>query len=212
MSTAAQKFVPIQDIKNGAVVLKDGSVRIILMVSTVNFSLKSQEEQESILYQFQNFLNSLDFHIQICVQSRKLDIRPYLNLLEERRKEQVNRLLEIQTREYIDFIKSFTEKTDIISKHFYIVVPYTPASLQLSQHSWLDKIKDWLGFGNDAYNTPAEDESFQQRLSQLEDRVAIVEQGLIRTGLQTARLGTDEATELFYQTLNPGETDTPRST
>ena len=99
-----QEFVPIKEIRQGIVVLKDGSLRAIVMCSSLNFALKSTDEQQSIMFQFQNFLNTLDFSIQIFIQSRKLDIRPYIALLEEREKEQSNDLMKIQTREYIEFI------------------------------------------------------------------------------------------------------------
>ena len=102
-----QEFVPIQEIRDGIVVLKDGSMRSLVLASSLNFALKSNDEQNAIILQFQNFLNSLDFSVQIFVQSKRLDIRPYIALLEERYKEQVAELMKIQTREYIEFIKTF---------------------------------------------------------------------------------------------------------
>src|ERR1035437_649728 len=98
-----QNFVPIQEIRDGVVILKTGGMRSIVLASSLNFALKSSDEQQSILLQFQNFLNSLDFSIQIFIQSKKLDIRPYLALLEDRYKEQVTELMKIQVREYIEF-------------------------------------------------------------------------------------------------------------
>lgn len=115
---ASQEFVPISDIRDGVVTLKDGSLRAILMASSLNFSLKSDDERAAILYQFQDFLNSLDFSVQISIQSRKLDIRPYVALLEETEKNQVNDLMKIQVQEYIGFIKNFTESHNIMTKHF----------------------------------------------------------------------------------------------
>jgi len=106
-----QEFVPIKEIRQGIVILKDNSLRSVVIASSLNFALKSADEQQSILYQFQNFLNSLDFSVQIFIQSRKLDIRPYIALLEGRVKEQVSDLMKIQTREYIEFIKKFTGNT-----------------------------------------------------------------------------------------------------
>src|SRR3989338_1550241 len=128
-SKATQDFVPIKEVRDGVVVLKNGSMRAVLMCSSVNFALKAQDMQEAIVLQFQSFLNSLDFSIQIFIQSRRLDIRPYVTLLEEREKKQTIELLKIQTREYIGFIKNFTENTSIMSKTFFVVVPYTPAIL-----------------------------------------------------------------------------------
>ncbi|MEX0930393.1 MAG: hypothetical protein WDZ79_01800 [Candidatus Paceibacterota bacterium] len=211
-STPSQKFIPIKEIRDDVVVLKNGSLRAILMTSTVNFGLKSKEEQESTLYQFQNFLNSLDFSTQICIQSRKLDIRPYIHLLEERQKEQVNELLKIQTKEYIEFIKTFTSKTNIMAKHFYVIVPYTPTTISTSGGGILGGLKGFVGMGGSKEEKKeAAEQTFEQQKSQLEARLSVVEQGLIRSGVRTARLGTDEITELFYQTFNPGETDLPDS-
>ena len=124
---ATQEFVPIDDVRDGIAILKNGSMRGIFMASSVNFSLKSIDEKQAILMQFQNFLNSLDFPVQIIIQSRRLDIRPYLALLKERHKEQTNDLMKIQIEQYIAFIRSFTESSNIMTKNFYVVVPYDPA-------------------------------------------------------------------------------------
>jgi conjugal transfer ATP-binding protein TraC len=129
MSTtqASQQFVPIKEVRDGVAVLEDGSYKMILMASSVNMSLKSPDEQQSVLVQFQNFLNSLDFSVQIYVQSRRYDVRPYIALLERREKEQINDLAKVQIREYISFIKTFTKQTNIMTKNFFIIVPYTPS-------------------------------------------------------------------------------------
>ena len=104
----SQEFIPIKEVRDGVVVLKEGGLRAVLLASSINIALKSEEEQNAVVQQFQNFLNSLDFSVQITVQSRRLDIRPYLNMLEERLKEQEGELLRIQTREYIGFIQWLT--------------------------------------------------------------------------------------------------------
>ena len=204
-SKATQEFVPIQEVRDGYVVLKDGSMRAILMTSSLNFALKSSEEQESILYQFQSFLNSLDFSIQIFIQSRKLDIRPYLALLENRRKEQMNDLMKIQIQEYIEFIKQFTENTNIMTKTFFVVIPYSPPVLNpkkelLAKFSKQDvsmkEIQDRMAL-------------FEENRSQMEERIAVVEQGLVRSGVRVIPLGTEEIVELFYKIFNPGDTEKP---
>ena len=109
---ATQEFVPIDDVRDGIVILKDGGMRGILMASSINFALKSDDERQAILLQFQDFLNSLDFSVQIVVQSRRLDIRPYIALLEDRYKEQSNDLMKIQIEQYMAFVKSFTESNE----------------------------------------------------------------------------------------------------
>jgi len=127
LAKATQDFVPIKEIRDGIVILKDGGLRAIIMASSINLSLKSEDEQHATILQFQAFLNSIDFTTQIVIQSRRLDIKPYLILLENRMKEQVEPLLKIQTREYIQFIQSFTETVNVMTKNFFIVVPYSAA-------------------------------------------------------------------------------------
>src|ERR1700731_3211759 len=122
---STQDFVPVSEVRDGVIVLKDGSLRAILLASSLNFALKSEDEQTAFIVQFQNFLNSLDFSTQIFVQSRMLDIRPYIATLEAAYKEQLDDLMRIQIREYIQFIKSFTEAANIMTKNFFVVVPYS---------------------------------------------------------------------------------------
>src|SRR3989338_5807879 len=126
---ASQELGPIEEIRDGVVVLSDGSLRAVLMASSVNFALKSPDEQDAIILQYQNFLNSLDFPIQFFIQSRKLNIEPYLNSLRERKKVETNELLRIQITEYITFVKEFVESGNIVSKTFYIVIPFALMSL-----------------------------------------------------------------------------------
>ncbi|MEK7176987.1 MAG: hypothetical protein AAB719_01695 [Patescibacteria group bacterium] len=210
-TNATQEFVPIKEVRDGTVILKDGGMRSILLCSSLNFSLKSEDEKQAILFQFQDFLNSLDFSIEIVVQSRKLDIRPYIALLEGQEKNQTNNLMKIQVREYIEFIKNFTENTNIMTKHFFIVVPYSPAILSTSQSSGgiASGITSRLGLGTDNDKSSKTEASFDEDRSQLEERLSVVEQGLIRTGIRVVRLGTEEVIELFYKAFNPGETEKP---
>lgn len=202
---ATQEFVPIQEIRDGVIILKNGGMRSIILASSLNFALKSQDEQSSILMQFQNFLNSLDFSIQIVIQSKKLDIRPYIALLEDRYKDQQTELMKIQVREYIEFIRTFVESTNIMSKSFFIVVPYDPALISSSRNP-LSKVFPGKK-GAEGAQTP--DMQFQEYRSQLEQRVAVVEQGLVRCGIRAAELGTEEVVELYYKLFNPGETEKP---
>ncbi|MBI2674018.1 MAG: hypothetical protein HYX23_01925 [Candidatus Zambryskibacteria bacterium] len=204
-TSASQEFIPIKEVRDGIAILKDGGMRSILLCSSLNFALKSEDERKAILFQFQDFLNSLDFSIEIVVQSRKLDIRPYIALLEERGRAQTNNLMKIQVREYIEFIKSFTENTNIMTKNFFIVVTYSPAILTVNQSGLISRFK----FGAKKEQPVATEASFEENRSQLEERLSVVEQGLIRTGIRVARLGTEEVIELFYKAFNPGETEKP---
>ena len=203
---ATQAFVPIEDIRDGIVTLKDGSLRAILMASSINFALKSEDEQTAILYQFQNFLNSIEFSVQFFIQSRPLDIRPYLALLESRLEEQTEDLMRIQIREYIGFIKQFTENTSIMSKNFFIVVPYSPPAIQIDKN-FLSKVMRSGKPKNEADKTA----SFEENRAQLEQRIDVVTQGLMRTGVRVVQLGTEETVELFYKLFNPGELEKPIS-
>jgi type IV secretory pathway VirB4 component len=208
-SQATQEFVPIKEIRDGVLILNDGSLRAILMTSSLNFALKSQDEQNSIIFQFQNFLNSLNFSVQIFVESRKLDIRPYIALLEQREKEQRSDLMKVQTHEYIDFIRNFTDSTNIMSKSFFIVIPFTPAILQAKKGKGITgglfkkKNKDKGAAIAEA------SKDFEEYRTQLEQRIDVVEQGLIRCGIRVVKLGTEELVELFYKIFNPGETEKP---
>jgi hypothetical protein len=197
---ATQDFVPIKEIRDGIVVLKNGDLRALVLVNSINLSLKSNEEQTATILQFQNFLNTLDFPIQISIQSRRLDIRPYLITLEERIKVQNEPLLKIQTKEYISFIKNFTDSVSIMTKSFFIVIPYTSKILKPSSNVF-----------SNLFNKNKQEEKikaqidFEEKRSQLEERVGVIQQGLSRCGINSAQLGTEEAIEVFYKVFNPGE-------
>ncbi|MDQ3089730.1 MAG: hypothetical protein M3Q24_01075 [bacterium] len=203
---STQEFVPIKEVRDGILLLKDGGMRGIFLASSLNFALKSEDERTAILFQFQDFLNSLDFTVQIVVQSRKLDIRPYLALLEEQVKKQTNSLMRIQTGEYIEFIRNFAENTNIMTKHFFIVVPYDSAIID---NSTTQGIRGLLKTSTQSEVKISNQASFDENKTQLEERMSVVEQGLVRTGIRVARLGTEEVIELFYKAFNPGETEKP---
>lgn len=196
----SQDFVPINEIREGIMILKDGSMRAVVLATSINFALKSTEEQESVIYQFQNFLNSLDFSIQIYIQSRKLDIRPYIALLEERTKAQTSDLMKIQIGEYIMFIKGLTEDSNIMTKSFFLTIPYNSTANPAKGFSKILKKKEVTENKND---------DFEEVKSQIEQRVSVVEQGLARCGVKVARLGSEELVELFYRIFNPGDAEKP---
>lgn len=197
--------MPIKEVRDGIVVLKDNGLRAVLLASSINFALKSEDEQTAFIVQFQNFLNSLDFSCQIFVQSRQLDIRPYVATLEEAYKGQLDDLMRIQIREYIEFIRSFTEAANIMTKNFFVVVPYTPAVIQTGKGSSFNP------FSKKKQNADEENKTFEEQATQLEQRISIVQQGLVRTGVRTVQLGTEEAIELLYKMFNPGEDTKPMS-
>ena len=205
-----QEFVPVKEVRDGVIIMKDGSMRGIVLSSSLNFALKSADEQEAIIYQFQNFLNSLDFSVQISIQSRELDIRPYLASLEKQYTEQLNDLLKIQIKEYVQFVKSFTESQNIMSKTFFVVIPFTPT---ISLGAKKGGLSGFLPSANKKKSTAMagaeKNDNFEENRTQLEQRISVVQQGLMRCGIRSASLGTEEAIELFYKLFNPGDSEKP---
>lgn len=205
-SKPAQAFVPVSEVRSGVVILKEGGYRGIMMCSSLNFALKSEDEQRAIIGGFQNFLNTLDFTVQIVVHSRKTDIRPYLNLLNERLQHQASELMRIQLREYIAFIRNFIEGSDIMTKTFYVVVPYSASAAGVSVKG------AFAGIGKSAPAAAAGvDQAFEESRVQLEQRMALVAGGLASAGLRAVPLGTEEIIELLYRSFNLGEMDNPIS-
>lgn len=191
IKTASQNFVPIKEIREGIVILNDGSMRGLLSSTSLNLSLKGEDEQMGIINGFQTFLNSLDFNIEIFLQSKKLDIRSYLSLLRERQNEIEEDLLKIQIKEYIEFIQKFTEEQSIMTKNFYIVVPYDSINV-ISGEKRLSE------------------EEFTKNRNQLMQRINIVMSGLTSLGLSVKNASTEEIINLFYKLFNPNELDTPK--
>ena len=183
-----QQLLELDQIKEGVVVLKNKALRGIVMVSSQNFALKSDEEQQAIIYQFQNFLNSLDFSLEIVVQSRILNITGYLDKLKELEKKQENELLKVQTAEYHKFIKELIAGGQILAKNFFVVVPFT-----------LIEIPGMKKAGTET--------QFQRAKSQLWQRMEFVALGLRRCGLQCVPLNTSELIELFWSLYHPEESE-----
>ena len=179
-------------------VLKNGTLRAVLMVSSVNFELKSSQEQEAIVASYQNFLNSLDFPVQILVSSRRLDIDPYLELLDQKEKTQENELLRFQIADYRNFIKNLVGTANIMTKSFYIVVPF--ALTEGSKETFLDKIKVALNPKQALVEKRMEFENYKNQLWQ---RVEHIIAGLAGSGIRMVPLKTQELIELFYNSYNP---------
>ena len=201
--TTTQLFVPLKDIQNGVITRDDGVLCAVLLVSSVNFNLKSEDERQAILYQFQSILNSLEVGIQIIVQSRRLNIKPYLQYLEEVYEKQTIELLRLQTREYINFISDFTERNEIMTKQFFVVVSYSPVSS--------GGITGGLPFLGKKEAT-SEQKITEEYITQLLQRVSFIQNNIRALGLRAVQLGTEEVTELLYKTFNPGDTQTPPPT
>lgn len=199
-ASPSQKFVEIQDIKNDMIVLKNGGLRAICVASSINFELKGSEEQEALIGRFQGFLNSLDFPLQILINSRKLNIDPYLENLKELAKTQENELLHAQAIEYTDFIQKFVDVTDVMNKSFYLVIPYNPMGAQ--KEKLLDKIKYIIKPTETVQKIPPG--KLQEYKDQLTQRVTHVINGLSQMEIRATPLNTNQLTRLFYEFYNPG--------
>lgn len=187
-------FVVLESIKDGMIVLKGGIVRAVLAVSSVNFALKSQEEQDAIIYRFQQLLNALDFSLQIVIHSRKLNIDPYLGQIKERERLQENEFLRVQISEYHDFVQSLVEHSNIMTKSFYVVVPFSAGEETRKKGVKSIFHKKMLSFS---------EERLAQLKTQLWQRVEFIAVNLHAMGMRAVPLNTQELIELFYRLYNP---------
>jgi len=197
MDNKAQSFVPIKNIKDGILYMDDGRIKVVLTASSLNLALKGEEEQAAIIGQFQGFLNSLDFPIQIHVESRRVDIKPYLFSLEKKQEEIEDELMKNQIREYRQFIKTFAERTNIMNKRFFVVVDYEHGESETQSSGGL---MSSLGMAKEKELGAMEIEEWR---TQLEQRISVIASGLTGLGLQVNMLGTEELIELFYKIYNP---------
>ncbi len=206
--SATQQFLEIQDIREGMLILKNNSIRGVLMVSSINFALKSDEEQTAIVYAYQNFLNSLDFSCQIVIQSRNINITPYLDTLKDLEDRQTNELLKKQTSAYREFIKNMVVGDTVMTKSFYVVVPYT--LMEIFGVGGASKQFDFLKqFSGNKKNQPKEmnDSDFQRCKTQLWQRMEFLAMGLRRCGLEAIPLTTPELIELFWSIHHPEQAE-----
>lgn len=198
VKASTQHFLDIAEIKEDTVILKDGTLRAVLLVSSINFSLKSEEEQNAIIAAYIGFLNFLEFPLQIVIQSRKLDIDGYLDRLKKIEKEQTNELLRMQTSEYRQYVGELVDIGDIMNKRFYVVVPYDPASDK--QKSWM---KRFFGLFTAARDVKLGKDEFSKRRHSLFQRVEHILTGLASMSLKAVVLDTQSLIELYYNTYNP---------
>ncbi|MCX7779169.1 MAG: conjugal transfer protein TraC [Patescibacteria group bacterium] len=200
ITVSTQKYLDISGIRNDCVILRDGTLRAVLLCSSVNFALKSEEEQKAVISAYVNFLNSLDWPIQIVVQSRKLNIAPYLEELKQREKEQTNELLKIQMRDYISYVQELVQLGDIMTRKFFIVVAYNPAG---------DKSRKFTDRLMDVFRMPSlirmKREKFERYRAELFKKVDFVISGLSSMGINAVPLDTQSLIELFYNIYNPTE-------
>lgn len=195
---STQQHILIAEIRNDTVVMRDGTLRAVLLVSSINFALKNEEEQNALIASYVSFLNTLDHPLQIVIQSRTLYIKPYLDMLLKREREQTNELLRTMIADYRSYITELTSLGDIRSKQFYVVVPYDPVS---------NKAKSFWSRAGEVFNptrgVKLKGERFLKRKDELDARVRQIESGLSSMSLTVARLDTQALIELYYSTYNP---------
>lgn len=196
-TAATQQHLSIAEIKQDTVVLKDGTLRAVLLVSSINFALKNEDEQNAIVSGYVSFLNSLEHPLQVVMQSRRLQIKPYLDRLLKQEREQTNELLRTQIADYRSFVSQLVELGEIMSKQFYAVVPYDPLSNK--NRSFWSRFSEVL---NPAATVKLKGERFAKRKYDLDQRVRQIESGLMSIGLTAARLDTQSLIELFFSTYN----------
>jgi hypothetical protein len=195
---STQQYLDIAEIKDNTIVLKDGTLRAVLLVSSINFALKSEDEQNAVIDSYIRFLNNLSFTLQIVIQSRELDVDNYIQYLKTKEKEQINKLLKIQTSDYIEYIKELTSLGRIMNKRFYVIVPYDP--LTDKHKSFFSSITEAL---KPATIIKLKEKTFLKYQDMLERRVDSVAGGLESMGVAVARLDTQSLIELYYKTYNP---------
>ncbi|PIQ80213.1 MAG: hypothetical protein COV79_01665, partial [Parcubacteria group bacterium CG11_big_fil_rev_8_21_14_0_20_41_14] len=197
-SISTQQYLDIAEIKDDVVILRDGSIRKVLIASSINFALKSEDEQNAIISGYISFLNSLSFSVQIVIQSRQLNIDGYLEQLKQKEQEQTNELLHVQVQEYRAFISQLIELGDIMGKRFYIVIPYKPGK---------DARKGFVSQLGAVFS-PAKvitlsEKIFSQYIEKLDTRVNTVIGSLSGIGVTAVPLDTRNLIELYYSSYNP---------
>jgi type IV secretory pathway VirB4 component len=195
---STQQYLDIAEVKENTIVMKDGTLRAVLLVSSINFALKSEDEQNAVIESYVRFLNNLSFTLQIVIQSRELDIDNYIQYLNDKEKGQTNKLLKVQTADYIEYIKELTSLGKIMNKRFYIVVPYDP--LTDSHKGFFSSITEAL---RPATIIKLKEKTFLEYQEMLERRIESVQGGLESMGVAVARLDTQSLIELYYKTYNP---------
>ena len=198
ITSSTEKFLDIAEVKEDTVIMRDGTLRAVILVSSINFALKSEDEQNAIISAYVSFLNNIDFPLQIVIQSRELNIENYIKSLKQKEKEQTNELLKMQTGEYVQYIQELISMSKIMNKRFYVVLNYNPMS---------DKQKGFFSRFFDVFKPATlikmKSNIFQRRKVELTRRVDNIISGLGSIGLQSVQLDTQSLLELYYNTYNP---------
>ena len=197
---STQRFVPIGEIRNDTVLLKNGGVRAVLQIEALNFNLKSETEQQGIISGYESFVNTLYFPVQVLIRSTKMNIDPYLEQLKKTGEKQTNELLKQQTQAYAGFIERLVDVADIMQKKFYVIVPFDHA---VRKKTIVEQFFGWMNPDDSGAKATQRNREFADISRQLKDRVNLVQTGLENVGLMSRRLSTHELIELYYQSYNP---------
>lgn len=202
---STQNALQIAEIRDGIVIMNDGSFRAVLMVKSINFDLMSNQEREAVEFSYQSFLNSLYFPVQIFIRSQKVDIRPYLEKLEKIRQEHENMLLALLMDDYLNYIDNLALQTNIMDKRFYVVIPFFPTT---DVQKALTQSKNFFSglkglFSSPEHHVVINEQDLAKAKDELRNRVQAVLSGLQQCGVQGLPLDTQELIELYYDTYNP---------
>ncbi len=197
-AASTEQYLDIAEIRDNVVIMKDGTLRGVVLVSSINFALKSDDEQTGVIQSYVSFLNSIDFPVQVVIQSRKLNVDAYLDRLKEAERTQRNELLRAQIADYRQFIRELIELGQIMSKRFFVVVPYNPGSNKAK--SWWERAQEVL---SPIKSVRAKEAQFLDRKRALDLRMSLVLGGLGGMSLQVTQLDTQGLVELYYTVYNP---------
>ncbi len=198
--TSTQRFLPIAEIKNDTVLLKNGGLRAVLLVEALNFNLKSETEQQGIIAGYEGLVNTLSFPLQVVVRSAKMNIDPYLEHLRVLAGSQQNELLKNQTLSYADFVERLIDVADIMQKRFYVIVPFDQS---VRRKGIFEQFFSWISPDDSTAKAAQRARDFSSGARGLKDRVNLVQSGLENVGLISKRLTTHELIELYYKIYNP---------
>jgi len=200
-SVSTQRYLPIAEIKEDTVVLKNGGLRAVLKVNSLNFNLKSEIEQQGIIAGYQAFVNTIIFPIQILIRSTRLNIDPYIQSIKAKADAQTSPLMKDQTIDYADFMEKLVDIADIMQKNFYIIVPVDAPSK--GKRTMIQRFLEWINVDDSRSKALQRSREFKAYAKILRDRITLIQSGLENVGITMRRLKTEELVQLYYGIYNP---------
>ncbi len=200
-SLSTQRYLPIAEIKEDTVVLKNGGLRAVLKVNSLNFNLKSELEQQGIIAGYQGFINTLIFPVQILIRSTRLNIDPYIKGVREKAETQPSPLLKEQTLDYAEFMEKLVDIADIMQKNFFVIVPIDAPTK--AKRGLVARFMDWMNIDDTRTRALQRSREFRSYSKLLRDRITLIQSGLENVGITMRRLKTDELVQLYYTIYNP---------